>query len=270
MDNMTRDDGWRFPDHRSPPGAPVLPRPVRRPFPDHGVRQRPRSLEWLLDLMDSIITYRSRFFAPPELLPVVDLLVFDDSNPHGVLFQASVLTPLPERMARELGGDIEGDLAGAIERLRAFDLEKLEHLPAIRSYNCALRLNWPACCDLDSCQSALRLAGHALFHHVGDVSRQTMALVDHGRRPLPRSARNLLRLRQPGVAVAAATPPVAAILAWQQVEEQCVDIEPTAELAARWPRCLWQPGDLGGLPCAARPPAHPFGDDHRRRAPPAG
>lgn len=116
----------------------------------------PESLEWLLDLMDSIITYRSRYSRSPELLPVIDLLVFDDSNPHGVLFQASVLTRYLERMARELGAASDGDLAGAIERLRAFDLEKLEHLPFNRSYNCAPCIELADLLrDLDSAASEL-------------------------------------------------------------------------------------------------------------------
>jgi uncharacterized alpha-E superfamily protein len=128
--------------------------------------------------MDSIITYRSRYSRSPELLPVVDLLVFDESNPHGVLFQASVLTRYLERMGRELGGDVEGDLAGAIESLRAFDLEKLEHLPFHRSYNCSPCIELAGVLrDLDSAASQLSdWLGMRYFTHVGDVSRQTMAL----------------------------------------------------------------------------------------------
>ena len=38
-------------------------------------------LEWLLDLSDSVITYRARYMRPPEWLPGDDLLLFDRRNP---------------------------------------------------------------------------------------------------------------------------------------------------------------------------------------------
>jgi uncharacterized alpha-E superfamily protein len=94
MDNMTRDDGWRF--------LIIGRRLERLSFLANTVAnflrmpsaRGPGCLEWLLELSDSIITYRSRYSRAPELLPVLDLLVFDDSNPHGVIFQASVARPL--------------------------------------------------------------------------------------------------------------------------------------------------------------------------------
>ncbi len=178
MDNMTRDDGWRF--------LIIGRRLERLSFLTQSIAHfltmesasGPESLEWLLDLMDSIITYRSRYSRSPELLPVIDLLVFDDSNPHGVLFQASVLTRYLERMSRELGGDFEGDLVNAFERLRAFDLEKLEHLPFSRRYASAPCVELAGLLrDLDTAAGQLSdWLGMRYFTHVGDVSRQTMAL----------------------------------------------------------------------------------------------
>ena len=178
MDNMTRDDGWRF--------LIIGRRLERLSFLAQSLAQfltmepasGPESLDWLLDLMDSIITYRSRYSRSPELLPVIDLLVFDDSNPHGVLFQAGVLTRYLERMGRELGTDFDGALAEAIERLRAFDLGKLEHLPYSRGFASA------PCSELAGLLRDLQTAagqlsdwlGMRYFTHVGDVSRQTMAL----------------------------------------------------------------------------------------------
>jgi uncharacterized alpha-E superfamily protein len=178
MDNMTRDDGWRF--------LIIGRRLERLSFLAQSMAHfltmesggGPESLEWLLDLMDSIITYRSRYSRSPELLPVIDLLVFDESNPHGVLFQAGVLTRYLDRMIRELGADFEGDLAGAIERLHAFDLAKLEQLPFSRRYASAPCIELAELLrDLD--QAAGQLSdwlGMRYFTHVGDVSRQTMAL----------------------------------------------------------------------------------------------
>ena len=178
MDNMTRDDGWRF--------LIIGRRMERLSFlamtVTHFLRMPstrvPGSLEWLLELSDSIITYRSRYSRQPELLPVIDLLVFDDSNPHGVLFQASVLVRYLDRLGRELGVDLQGDVAGALARLREFDLEQLENLQFNRYQECA------ACQELASLLEALNSAavqlsatlGMRYFTHVGDVSRQTMAV----------------------------------------------------------------------------------------------
>lgn len=178
MDNMTRDDGWRF---------LVIGRRIERlsflaqliaNFLRMESTRAAGCLEWLLQLADSIITYRSRYSRLPELLPVVDLLIFDESNPHGVLFQAETLARYLERMARELGADCPQHLAKATEALRHFNLEHLEHMPFS-----ACRAGSP-CEELASLLEGLDSAagelsnwlGMRYFTHVGDIGRQTMAL----------------------------------------------------------------------------------------------
>ncbi len=178
MDNMTRDDGWRF---------LIIGRRIERlafltealaTFLRLESARGPGCLEWLLELSDSIITYRSRYSRLPELLPVVDLLVFDDSNPHGVMFQAINLSRYLDRMVRELGADYDGQLAQAIAHLQAYDLAVLEHAQFSECFKCA------GCEELAKRLDALAAAACQLsdwlamryFTHVGDVSRQTMAL----------------------------------------------------------------------------------------------
>ena len=178
MDNMTRDDGWRF---------LIIGRRLERlsffaqalaAFLRMEEARAPGCLEWLLELADSIITYRSRYSRRPELLPVVDLLVFDESNPHGVLFQAGVLARYLDRMARELGADFDGQLADAVDRLRAYDLEKLEHLQFSECRECSACAELAALLDdLNAVTGSLSdWLGMRYFTHVGDVSRQTIAL----------------------------------------------------------------------------------------------
>ena len=178
MDNMTRDDGWRF--------LFVGRRLERLSFLSltlaHFLRipaaRSQGSLEWLLELSDSIITYRSRYSRQPELLPVVDLLVFDESNPHGVVFQANVLGNYLERMGRELGDDFGEDLAAVLARLQAFDLYRLEGIQfdSARDYSACEALA-DLLLDIDSAANRLSEAlGMRYFTHVGDVSRQTMAV----------------------------------------------------------------------------------------------
>jgi uncharacterized circularly permuted ATP-grasp superfamily protein/uncharacterized alpha-E superfamily protein len=84
LDGMTRDNGWRF--------LSIGRRLERLQFMStvlrHALRMPPdSSLEWLLEMADSIITYRSRYMAQPEWLPVLDLLILDESNPRSIAFQ---------------------------------------------------------------------------------------------------------------------------------------------------------------------------------------
>jgi uncharacterized circularly permuted ATP-grasp superfamily protein/uncharacterized alpha-E superfamily protein len=178
MDNMTRDDGWRF--------LIIGRRLERLSFLANTVAnflrmpsaRGPGCLEWLLELSDSIITYRSRYSRAPELLPVLDLLVFDDSNPHGVIFQASVVARYLDRMARELDEQSESNLPEVLSRLRDFDMESLAHMDFSECHVCA------SCEKLADLLKELDAAvgqlsawlGMRYFTHVGDVSRQMMAL----------------------------------------------------------------------------------------------
>jgi uncharacterized circularly permuted ATP-grasp superfamily protein/uncharacterized alpha-E superfamily protein len=178
MDNMTRDDGWRF--------LIIGRRLERLSFLAQSVAYFLRlpsargagCMEWLLELTDSIITYRSRYSRMPELLPVLDLLVFDDDNPHGVTFQGSVLVRYLGRMARELGEAHDTNLGNALKNLRAFDLERLEDLPFAPSRQATPCLELAKLLDaLDNAANELsNWLGMRYFTHVGDVSRQTMAL----------------------------------------------------------------------------------------------
>ncbi|RPI47751.1 MAG: molybdopterin oxidoreductase [Betaproteobacteria bacterium] len=85
LDGMTRDDGWRL--------LSIGRRLERLAFQCLALRVAFREglssgLGWLLELADSTITYRSRYLARPEWLPVLDLLVMDAANPRSVMFQA--------------------------------------------------------------------------------------------------------------------------------------------------------------------------------------
>ncbi|MDP2245692.1 circularly permuted type 2 ATP-grasp protein [Pseudomonas sp.] len=92
LDGMTRDLGWSF--------LSIGRRLERLQFQTL-VLQRALAMEtdggldWLLELSDSIVTYRSRYRAQSEWLPVLDLLLLDSSNPRSVLFQiAGILKSL--------------------------------------------------------------------------------------------------------------------------------------------------------------------------------
>ena len=87
LDDMTQDDGWRL--------MMVGRRLERLKFLaellserlGNGAAQTQSELEWLLDIGDSTITYRTRYLSSPRLGETMDLLIFDPSNPRALAFQ---------------------------------------------------------------------------------------------------------------------------------------------------------------------------------------
>lgn len=118
LDGMTRDQGWRFMSvgrriERLQFQCTTLQRALRTPMQDE--------LDWLLELGDSTITYRSRYMARPEWMPVLDLLVRDESNPRSVAFQLKGLNDALERLANDLGPCGAEELLQGIEAMRTLD-----------------------------------------------------------------------------------------------------------------------------------------------------
>ena len=177
MDDMTRDDGWCF---------LIIGRRIERlVFLCNAISQFLRlastraagSIEWLLQLTDSIITYRSRYMAQPELLPALDLIVFDNANPHAVVFQLNNLRRYLARLARGLGDTDDDSLRPVFTRLQSFDLAHFENPVASDPDNATPRLELADVLDDISAAAATlsdRLAMR-YFTHIGDVSRQTLA-----------------------------------------------------------------------------------------------
>ena len=118
LDGMSRDLGWRFMS---------LGRRLERLQFQCVVLQRALSmdengnLDWLLDLSDSIITYRARYRAQSEWLPVLDLLMCDDSNPRSILFQMSGILSALRKIAEAYGDCGEHLLAPLKEELFALE-----------------------------------------------------------------------------------------------------------------------------------------------------
>src|SRR3546814_2066873 len=60
-------------------------------------------LDWLLELGNSSITYRSRYLAVAQLIPVLDLLLLDEQNPHAELFQLKLVARTLKRLNDDFG-----------------------------------------------------------------------------------------------------------------------------------------------------------------------
>jgi uncharacterized circularly permuted ATP-grasp superfamily protein/uncharacterized alpha-E superfamily protein len=115
LDGMTRGSGWRFLS---------LGRRIERLLGVIAALQvamaegRALELDWLLELNDSTITYRSRYMAGPEWLPVLDLLIRDDANPRSVAFQVKGLMDYITKLETTHGRFASDVLAPAYTALR--------------------------------------------------------------------------------------------------------------------------------------------------------
>ena len=101
MENMTRSFGWRFLDmgrrvERSIQTTALLQCLLTADEPeDDG------SLILVLEIADSFMTYRSRYLLTPQLAPVLDLLLLDETNPRSVAFQLEALAAHLEQLPRD-------------------------------------------------------------------------------------------------------------------------------------------------------------------------
>lgn len=175
---MTRDEGWRF---------LMIGRRIERlqslcsslaAFLRGPAVYDQAGLEWLLELGNSSITYRSRYLAVAQLIPVLDLLLLDEQNPHAVLFQLKLLVRANQRLSEEFDSPRDPALALLAEQLRHFDLRSLED-PLFGSASVQAVLSGLA----DLLQGVALASGEiserlALRHfaHVDDVSQQTVSL----------------------------------------------------------------------------------------------
>ncbi|AYH42476.1 circularly permuted type 2 ATP-grasp protein [Azoarcus sp. DN11] len=151
MDEMMRDSGWRF---------LILGRRIERlqcrsRIVAHFLEAcggQPAGVDALLELADCAEAYRQRYLRTPDVLPTLDLVVFDTDNPHAVAFQTDMLLRYLESLQRDLAasGAAEGEadygipvFRDAVGTLNAFSLHELElTLPdgtvaAQRCANCA-------------------------------------------------------------------------------------------------------------------------------------
>jgi uncharacterized alpha-E superfamily protein len=97
-ENMTRAQAWRFLDmgrriERSLYLCTFLERALESANADD-----PSALEAVLEFADSTLTYRSRYNLLPEITPVYDLVLLDDTNPRSLLHQLNYLAKHFDRL----------------------------------------------------------------------------------------------------------------------------------------------------------------------------
>lgn len=131
-DDMTRDDGWRFlmigrRIERLQCLTSVFAQCLRERIVHRTATLQRSALDWLLEIGNSTITYRLRYLSAAQLIPVLDLLLLDTSNPHALLFQINTLDYSLAQFVRESGASPETQLQTLTAQLAALDLGRLEN-----------------------------------------------------------------------------------------------------------------------------------------------
>jgi uncharacterized circularly permuted ATP-grasp superfamily protein/uncharacterized alpha-E superfamily protein len=149
LDGMTRDLGWRF--------LSFGRRLERLQFQSVVLQSAlgmdvDGNLDWLLELSDSIVTYRSRYRSQPEWLPVLDLLLLDASNPRSILFQIDGVMQSLRKIARSYGPCGEDQLLPLQQELLALDPETDLYIGSAHLIDLLRRIN---------------VASEALSEHIG-------------------------------------------------------------------------------------------------------
>ena len=129
MESMTRSLGWRFMDmgRRIERGLHQIDL-IRLGMPKVCAASQ-NALEALLEVADSIMTYRARYRTAFQLAPVLDLLLLDESNPKSLAFQFSQLAAhvehLPHQSERRFSSPEERMTLEMLTAIRLLDLTKL-------------------------------------------------------------------------------------------------------------------------------------------------
>ncbi len=87
MENMTRSAGWRFIDMGRRIERVRTTSQLTQLLTARGDTSHDGTLDLLLDLADSTMTYLGRYHSAPQLARVLDLLLVDESNPRSIAFQ---------------------------------------------------------------------------------------------------------------------------------------------------------------------------------------
>lgn len=129
MENMTRGQAWRFMDlgrriERALASVNLL-RVLVVGGPDHSGQ----ALDLALDIADSFMTYRARYFTYAQFAPVFDLLLLDEANPRSLAFQIRAIADHVENLPRERGAGASGSarllIQTALAELRGADVTRL-------------------------------------------------------------------------------------------------------------------------------------------------
>ena len=102
-ESMTRMEGWRFLEMGRRIERAIHTSRLLRFGMSTSSDEDTQMLEFLLQVADSIMTYRVRYLSTVQVAPVMDLLMTDESNPRSVAFQLKRLQEHVDALPRKDG-----------------------------------------------------------------------------------------------------------------------------------------------------------------------
>src|SRR3978361_1237247 len=125
-ENINRGSGWLFMSlGRRLERAIHLNRQLRVITKPMSVENWP-FLECLLEVADSSVTYRTRYYTTVQPLAVIDVLMADETNPRSLDFQLDHLVELYEKLPRHDPSDLK-TMQDALISLRGIDLQAIQY-----------------------------------------------------------------------------------------------------------------------------------------------
>jgi uncharacterized alpha-E superfamily protein len=129
-ENLIRGSGWLFLSlGRRLERAIYLVRQLRV-ITRHLAAENWSYLECLLEVADSSVTYRARYYTTLQPLAVLDVLLADETNPRSLNFQLDHLVELYEKLPRHDAEDL-ATMRDALARLRTVDLQGIVYASAV-------------------------------------------------------------------------------------------------------------------------------------------
>jgi uncharacterized alpha-E superfamily protein len=127
-ENMVRGGGWLFLElGRRIERAQSIAIQVSFAI-DQPASRIEASLRLVLELCDSLITYRTRYLTVLQPGPVLDLVLADDGNPRGLVFQLAAIA----RLLDDIAGRPGSLLSGAASALLDETLSRVAQIVAAR------------------------------------------------------------------------------------------------------------------------------------------
>ena len=128
-ESMTRSPAWRFLDLGRRIERALMVVTLIRSLPAEPREDEHRILEAMLEVADSIMTYRSRYLAAVHRAAALDLLTTDESNPRALAFQLQAIhehvTHLPRADSLPLGTAEERIALSLLHSTRMLEVDDL-------------------------------------------------------------------------------------------------------------------------------------------------
>jgi uncharacterized circularly permuted ATP-grasp superfamily protein/uncharacterized alpha-E superfamily protein len=174
-ESMTHGYGWRFMDmgfrmERAVMSAQLLQELLIKPS-----SVEPSVLDAILEVANSSMTYRSRYQSNVATLPLLDLLLCDDTNPRSIAFQLSMISQHIHALAQLSNRRELPEQTMADELVQLVETCNLDMLAKMDEKGQRTPLNTLLSKVIDNVQELSNLVTHRYLAHVNTTSKLASA-----------------------------------------------------------------------------------------------